>query len=153
MKLDTIAVTTLILLVTIFTGCAITGTGASTTISSPSIMSQVQAAQAVACSQIPAPPPATGTVAYNPLACACFPAVQTFLTQVSNPVPTPAPTATSGTASAGNPLVDLVVANAVVNNVQGGIPQYLLVACGPLYSQIHGQLLTGAAFLAAIGIK
>ena len=99
------------------------------------LQADVDAAGAIACAQTGTP-----TVAADPIGCTCF----TFLSaNLANPKFIPQ-------GDAAGPISEAERIRIVTNNLKGGLPPDLLLACGPLYADEHGKLLSAAAFIAAI---
>lgn len=71
----------------------------------------------------------------------CYPALEQFIGSLPS---SNASTTVVGAFSAFQKARD------VRNAVAGGVPQYLTIGCGPLYAQVHGDIL---AFLALVAPK
>jgi hypothetical protein len=74
----------------------------------------------------------------------CYPALIQFVQSVQG--------STSGTTVIGA-ISAFQRARDVRNGVVSGVPDYLTIGCGPLYAQVHGDLLSALAQLGVTGLK
>lgn len=78
---------------------------------------------------------------HDDIAHQCYPALEQFVSSL--------PSSNAQTTVIGA-FTAFQKARDVRNVVAGGVPQYLTIGCGPLYAQVHGDLL---AFLSLVAPK
>lgn len=81
---------------------------------------------------------------HDDIAHACYPALEEFIQSLPS---SNASTTVVGAFGAFQRARDLR------NVAVGGVPTYLTLGCGPLYAQVHGDILTFLAAVAPVGIK
>jgi hypothetical protein len=131
-----------ILAIAILTACTTTGTtGSTTTPPSPTVGQQLiadlTAAQTIACAPVST---AAGAPVADPLGCACY---QVLVPALQSPGLVPQ-------GPVVGPISGIEAARIVTNNLAAGIPVNIKLACGGLYMDEHGKLLTMAALVTAI---